>query len=260
MNITPWSTVKRSIVLLLTVAAFASAQNSAGDAANIEPRFIIDTPTAGLLKRGAFSLESNFFQDGGLMFGLYAGALDRLTFGISYGGVGVIGKTAVTMQKLPGVMVKYRLFDESEAMPAIAFGFDSQGKETYLDSLERFTIKSRGIFIAASKNYAFLGYLSFHGGVNWSMEKKDGDKDMDVFVAVEKSLGQELSLLAEYDFAFNDSHGRAIGQGKGYLNAGIRWSLANGLTLGFDLKNVVKNQQNVTFANRTLKVEYVRTL
>ncbi len=247
------------IAIMFFAVSPAFGQNSAGDAANIEPRFLIDTPTAGLLKRGAFSLESNFFQDGGLTFGLYAGALDRLTFGISYGGVGIIGKGNTTMQKLPGVMVKYRLFDESESMPAVAFGFDSQGKETYLDSLERFTIKSRGIFIAASKNYSFLGYLSFHGGVNWSMEKSDGDKDMNVYWGVEKSLGQEISLMAEYDFAFNDSHGRALGQGKGYLNTGIRWSLANGLTLGFDLKNMAKNQQNVTFANRTLKVEYVRT-
>lgn len=249
-----------SVFFCLLLSAGAVAQNSAGDAANIEPRYIIDTPTAGLLKRGAFSFESNFFQDGGVMFGLYAGALDRLTFGVSYGGVGIIGKNKVNGQKLPGVMVKYRLFDETEAMPAIAFGFDSQGKETYIDSLERFTIKSRGIFIAASKNYAFLGFLSFHGGVNWSMEKKDGDKDMDTFVGIEKSIGQELSFLAEYDFAFNDNNGNAFGKGNGYLNAGIRWSLASGLTLGFDLKNIVKNQNNVTFANRTLKVEYVRTL
>jgi hypothetical protein len=246
-------------IFLVIIATSLSAQNSAGDAANIEPRYIIDTPTAGVLKRGAFSFESNFFQDGGVMFGLYAGALDRLTFGVSYGGVGIIGKGKVNMQKLPGVTVKYRLFDETEAIPAIAFGFDSQGKETYIDSLERFTIKSRGIFIAASKNYAFLGFLSFHGGVNWSMEKKDGDKDMDVFVGIEKSIGQELSFLTEYDFAFNDNHGNAYGRGNGYLNAGLRWSLASGLTLGFDLKNIVKNQNNVTFANRTLKVEYVRT-
>lgn len=251
--------LKKKFVLFLFCTALLSAQNSAGDAANIEPRYIIDTPTAGLLKRGAFSLESNFFQDGGLMFGIYAGALDRLTFGISYGGVGVIGKSPATMQKLPGVMIKYRLFDESQAMPAIAFGFDSQGKETYLDSLERFTIKSRGIFVAASKNYSLLGFLSFHGGVNWSMEKSDGDKDMDVFAGVEKSIGEELSFLLEYDFGFNDSQARALGQGKGYLNSGLRWSLANGLTLGFDLKNIVKNQKNVTFANRTLKVEYIRT-
>ncbi len=251
---------KKLLLFFIIISSLAVAQNSAGDAATIEPRYIIDTPTAGLLKRGAFSLEANFFQDGGLMFGLYAGALDRLTFGISYGGVGIIGKTNATMQKLPGVLLKYRLFDESEAMPAVAFGFDSQGKETYIDSLERFTIKSRGIFIAASKNYSFLGFLSFHGGVNWSMEKKDGDKDMNTFVGVEKSIGQEISFIAEYDFAFNDNHGNAYGRGNGYLNAGLRWALANGLTLGFDLKNVAKNQQNVTFGNRTLKVEYVRTL
>ena len=250
---------KKLLLFFIIISSLAVAQNSAGDAATIEPRYIIDTPTAGLLKRGAFSLEANFFQDGGLMFGLYAGALDRLTFGISYGGVGIIGKTNATMQKLPGVLLKYRLFDESEAMPAVAFGFDSQGKETYIDSLERFTIKSRGIFIAASKNYSFLGFLSFHGGVNWSMEKKDGDKDMNTFVGVEKSIGQEISFIAEYDFAFNDNHGNAYGRGNGYLNAGLRWALANGLTLGFDLQNVAKNQQNVTFGNRTLKVEYVRT-
>lgn len=247
------------VTLLAALLLPASAQNTAGDAATIEPRMLIDAPTAGLLKRGAFSLESNFFQDGGVMFALSAGALDRLTFGVSYGGVGVIGKEAATGQKLPGVMVKYRLFDETEAMPAVAFGFDSQGKESYIDSLERFTIKSRGIFIAASKNYSFLGFLSFHGGVNWSMEKKDGDKDMDVFLGVEKSVGQELSVLAEYDLAFNDNHGSATGKGRGYLNAGVRWSLASGLTLGFDVKNIVKNQKNVSYANRTLKVEYVRT-
>ncbi|MHB1049129.1 MAG: hypothetical protein ACYC09_03535 [Bacteroidota bacterium] len=248
------------VIMSIMITLCAVAQNSAGDAATIEPRYLVDAPTAGVLKRGAFSFESNFFQDGGVMTGLYAGALDHLTFGISYGGVGVIGKNKVNGQKLPGVLLKYRIIDESEAMPAIAFGFDSQGKETYIDSLERFTIKSRGIFIAASKNYSLLGFLSFHGGVNWSMEKKDGDKDMNVFLGVEKSIGSEISILAEYDFAFNDNHGLAYGKGNGYLNAGIRWSLAGGLTLGFDLKNVVKNQNNVSFANRTLKVDYVMTL
>ena len=46
------------------------AQNSAGDAANIEPRYIIDTPTAGLLKRGAFAMDVDFFKNGGMTVGL----------------------------------------------------------------------------------------------------------------------------------------------------------------------------------------------
>jgi hypothetical protein len=251
--------MKKLILLMLVVFSSGIAQQSAGDASNVEPRYLIDIPTAGILKRGSVAFDGNFFQDGGVMFGIYVGALEKLTIGVSYGGVGVIGKSPASMQPLPGVMVKYRIIDESSALPAIAFGFDSQGKETYIDSLERFTIKSRGIFIAGSKNYSLLGYLSFHGGVNWSMERKDDDKDMDAYLGIEKSIGSEISLLTEYDFAFNDNSPNSIGQGKGYLNAGIRWSLSAGLTLGFDLKNIVQNQDKVSFANRTIKVEYNRS-
>ncbi len=235
------------------------AQNTAGDAANIEPRYVIDTPTAGLLKRGAFAMDVEFFQNGGMTIGLSAGALDRLSFGIAYGGTGIIGHDNVTLQKLPGVNIKFRLVDELAAMPAIALGFDSQGKETYIDSTERFTIKSRGFFAAASKNYTLLGNLSLHGGVNYSLENKDGDKDLDFFVGAEKSLGSDISFLFEYDFGFNDDIG-VVGKGKGYMNAGMRWSWGNGFTLGLDLKNLVKNQDQVTIGNRTIKVEYVRTL
>jgi hypothetical protein len=101
-----------------------------------------------------------------------------------------------------------------------------------------------------------LGFLSFHGGVNFSMEKNDGDKDMDATIGLEKSIGSEISFLAEYDFGFNDDSPTSYGKGNGYLNAGLRWAMGNGLTLGFDLKNIVKNQDAVTFANRTIKVEY----
>ena len=137
------------------------AQNSAGDEANIEPRYIIDTPTAGLLKRGAFAMDVDFFQEGGMTVGLTAGALDRLNFGILYGGTGIIGDGDIAMQKLPGVNVKFRLFDETMVMPAVALGFDSQGKEPYIDSMQRFTIKSRGFYAAASKNYSIHGKFEF---------------------------------------------------------------------------------------------------
>ncbi|HTR82784.1 MAG TPA: hypothetical protein VMM58_14240 [Bacteroidota bacterium] len=235
------------------------AQITAGDAADIEPRYVIDTPTAGLLKRGAFAMDVDFFQNGGMTVGLSAGALDRLMFGISYGGSGIIGQGNISMQKLPGINVKYRLIDETIAMPAIAFGFDSQGKETYIDSTERFKIKSRGFFAAASKNYSLAGNLSIHGGTNYSLENKDGNKALDFFAGVEKSLGSDISLLFEYDFGLNDNIG-VVGRGRGYLNGGIRWSWGNGFTLGADLKDLVKNQDHVTVGNRTIKVEYVRTL
>lgn len=250
-----------ALLIVVLMTATMRAQTTAGDGSSVEPRQLIDIPTAGLLGRGAFGMDIDFFQNGGVGMALSAGALDRLSFGISYSGTGVIGNESPMMQKLPGVNIKFRLFDESRTMPAISIGFDSQGKEAYIDSTERFTIKSRGVYIAASRNYSMLGNFSIHGGVNLSMERGDGDKDLDMFVGVEKSLGKDISLMGEYDFGFNDNGARSLGQGKGYLNFGIRWSFGNGFTLGFDVKNVFRNQENdVTIGNRTMKVEYVRTL
>jgi hypothetical protein len=245
-------------MMLSCVSLFA--QGSAGDQATIEPRYIIDTPTAGMLKRGDFALDMDFFQEGGVDVYLAAGALDRLSFGISFGGSGIIGNQKINLQPRPGVNIKFRLFDETILMPAIALGFDSQGKETYIDSTQRFTIKSRGFYAVGSKNYSFLGNLSIHGGANLSMERGDGDKDMDAFIGAEKSIGSDISFLLEYDFGFNDNAPRSVGQGKGYMNSGLRWSLGNGFTIGFDLKNLARNQHYVTVGNRTIHIEYVRSL
>jgi hypothetical protein len=160
------------------------------------------------------------------------------------------------MNPLPGVKAKLRLVNETAMTPAIAVGFDSQGKEVYLDSLKRYTIKSTGFYAVASKNYELIGHLSLHGGLNFSMETRDGDKDMNLFIGAEKSLGDIFSVLAEYDFAVNDNSDR-VGQGRGYFNLGFRLSAGEGLVIGFDLKNVTQNQRNVKIANRVLQIEFV---
>ncbi|MCZ7613551.1 MAG: hypothetical protein M5T52_08440 [Ignavibacteriaceae bacterium] len=77
---------------------------------------------------------------------------------------------------------------------------------------------------AVSKNFDFLGYMSFHGVVNYSLEGNDGDNFIDLRAGLEKTLGSSFSLLVEYDFAFNDNN-TDFGSGKGYLNAGLRWSI-----------------------------------
>jgi len=246
-------------LFLCSVVTFtASAQGSAGSEGKIEPRYLIDIPTAGLLERGSFSFDVNFYQAGGVLLGLSAGPLDRLNFGISYGGTSIIGTETPRWNQLPGVNIKFRLFDESDLVPAIAIGFDSQGKETYIDSLERYTIKSPGFYAAGSKNYAILGYLSIHGGINYSMERADGDRDVNAFLGVEKTVGSDISVMLEHDFGFNDSNREALGKGRGYLNFGARWSLGNGFTIGLDLKDIIRNQQDITIGKRTIRLEYVR--
>ncbi len=235
----------------------ALAQSYAGDEATIEPMMLIDKPTAGLLKRGSYTVSSDFFQRGGVLVGLSVGIFEPFTFGISYGGTDIIGPNEIHMNPLPGVNAKLRLVGEGALIPALAIGFDSQGKEPYIDSLKRYEIKSPGVYIVASKNYTLLGNLSVHGGLNKSLESEDGDRDLNMFVGVEKSLGKDISIMLEYDFAVNDNHGNALGKGNGYFNFGFRWSWGKGLTVGFNLKNITKNQDNVNIGNRTLQIDYI---
>ena len=255
---------KLSLVLMINFlisvpVETALAQSYAGDGATIEPTMLIDKPTAGLLKRGSYSVSSNFFQNGGVLIGISVGVFEPFTFGISYGGTDIIGPNKIDMNPMPGMNAKLRLMNESTLMPAIAIGFDSQGKEPYLnaDTSKRYTVKSPGVYIAASKNYEFLGNLSLHGGINKSMETNDGDKDLNMYVGAEKSIGRDISIMLEYDFATNDNNGYALGKGNGYLNFGFRWAWGKGLVVGFNLKNITKNQDNVNVGNRTLQIDYI---
>ena len=249
------------MLCLVGIFSRANAQGSAGTEGHLEPRFLVDIPTAGMLAKGSLALDLDFYQEGGVLLGLSVGLLDRLSIGVSYGGTHLIGSDDPVMNSVPGANIKIRIIEENMTFPALVLGFDSQGRDGYLKDLSRYVIKSPGLYVAASKNYSMIGFFSIHGGVNYSLERADGDRDVNVFAGVEKTLGSVVSLVVEYNLGSNDSNGRAIGKGRGYLNTGLKWAVGNGLTLGVCLKDLAKNTNNdLTVANRTVKIEYVRTL
>jgi len=241
------------------VAPYLLGQGSAGTAGNIEPRYLVDIPTAGMLGKGMFGLDVDFYQQGGVVLSLSAGILDRLSFGLSYGGSNLLGSDEPVMNPIPGANIKIRVIEENMVLPAIAIGFDSQGKDGYLKDLNRYVIKSPGFYATASKNYSLLGYFSLHGGVNYSLERGDDDKDVNLFGGVEKTIGPVVSVLLEYNLGANDTNGDAPGRGRGYLNAGLKCSISGGLTLGVNLKDLLKNGNTVHVGNRTVKIEYAKS-
>ena len=236
------------------------AQGSAGTSGGKEPRYLVDVPTAGMLAQGTVGLDIDFFQEGGLLVGITVGIFNRLSLGVSYGGSKFIGAEKATMNSVPGANVKLRLIEENTALPAVALGFDSQGREGYIKELDRYNIKSPGLYAVGSKNYSLAGFISVHGGVNYSFERGDNDRDVNFFLGLEKTVGPAVSLVAEYNRGSNDSNGIASTRGRGYLNMGIRWSIGGGLTLGVDLKDLVKNRENVSVGNRTVRIEYLSEL
>ena len=97
-----------------------------------------------------------------------------------------------------------------------------------------------------------------HATANYSLEGDDGDNFVNLMVGIEKTIGPTLSFILEYNFALNDNE-RDIGSGKGYLNSGLRWSVGNGFTLEFDVRDIFKNSKfNATSVDRALRIEYIQ--
>jgi len=247
------------LLLVLTITStLIVAQGSAGTNAKFEYRSLIDMQTAGILEKGYVGVGIDVMPKGVVITQIEVGVFNNFSFGISYGGSNVIGSGTIDFYPLPGVYAKGRIFDEAEMMPAIAIGFDSQGKGEYHSELNRYQIKSPGFFLTTSKNFELLGYFSIHAMLNYTLERDDNDKDANLVIGAEKTVGGVVSLYAEYDFALNDNNPLSLGDGKGYLNFGARWSIAEGFTVGLDLRDVLSNQKINTYsADRALFVEYI---
>jgi len=252
------------------------AQGSAGSEASVEYSSLIDMPAAGVLKKGNVGTSFYLMPEGVVIGKIEVGVFNGFSFGITYGAANFIGVGSPDWYKLPGVNVKIKLLNETETLPAFTLGFDSQGKGRYYEKLSeysplkegikefdvnRFKIKSPGFFIASAKNFQFIGFLTLHGCISYSLEKGDDDKDLNLLVGAEKTLGSELSLIAEFDFSMNDNGKYSFGDGEGYFNAGIRWSPGDGFTIGFDLRDLFSNKKlNPGAADRALKVEFIKPI
>ncbi|MGE5431756.1 MAG: hypothetical protein ACM3QX_11815 [Syntrophomonadaceae bacterium] len=251
-------------LLLLPIAIFP--QGLAGSEAETESEYLIDMPTAGVLEKGRVGVNFYVMPAGVVMSRLEVGAFENFSFGISYGAANFIGSGSPLWYKLPGVTLKVKVINESNGFPSIALGFDSQGKGEFIKEINnveinRFRVKSPGFYGSASKNFQFLGYLSLHGTINYSLEGDDGDKDLNFSLGFEKTIGSKLSLIAEYDFGINDNTANALGDGNGYLNAGVRWSLSENFTVGFDLRDLLNNKKlNAGTADRALNVQFVNPI
>lgn len=241
------------------------------------PLNLVSIPTAGTLPKGNFTLEMLLQNGGGVLPKLAVGLTDHFTIGMSYGVQNFIGNERSSFTKqTPEVLIKYRVYAETESWPAFVVGLDTQGRGYYHEesSLEegesmlvnRYDQKAWGVFLVASKNWELFGNFGMHLGVcknNW--ENKDGDSDVNLFFGFDKELNRSFSLLVEYDAALNDNEDLydydeiSFGKGKGYLNAGVRWAIAHNLLLELNVNDIALNNDRTQYANREVKIMFSET-
>jgi len=234
---------------------------------------LIDNPTAGILERGHFNFDMTLYTDGGVLLGFSVGLMDRLNMGASFGGVNIVSDSDPEWNQRPELSLKYRLFDESVAFPALAIGYSGQGHGRWLEEdidgngtdEARYEVKAKGFYVAAGKNYILgnMGMLGLHLGANVNPVENEDDQGLNLWFGIDKEINNELAVISEYNFAFDDN--TELSGNRGFLNLGVRWTFAQRLSIEVDFKDILKNRVDqdlrpVDSIYREIKITYIEIL
>ncbi|TAL69786.1 MAG: hypothetical protein EPN82_03960 [Bacteroidetes bacterium] len=233
------------------------SQGSAGERAKYESQYIVNMPNAGILTKSSFSFNADIFENSGILMELNTAPFSNFNLGFSYGGINILGNQDITWQNLPGILIRIRIFDESLSFPAIAIGFNSQGRGTYLSELKRFQNQSPGFFLSASKFYTWkIGMLGFHGGINYSIEPEFSDRLPNFYGGIEQSLGNRSSVNFEYNANLDEKTGLVMNK-RGLFNLSIRYAFTQNMTIEFQFIDLLNNMKGGKGALRRLGIEYI---
>jgi hypothetical protein len=250
--------MRKCCLLFVAVAiAFVFPTQASGQSPQVQ--YILDKPTAGMLPDRSYMLRGFAGAQSSFLVGASVGFKEVIQLGVSYGAQKVFDHGDPEVNDYPGFQFRVRLIGEAVRMPAVAVGFDSQGRGVYHASMERYDRKSPGFYAVASKNFALVvGELSLHGGVSWSTEKKD-DSDPTLFVATEWVLFQRLSFLLGVDPAFNDNGETSFGKGGVYVDAGVGWYFAEYANVTLAFRDLTGNFRPMPEVSRELQLNLIKS-
>lgn len=248
--------MKKALLLFFFITTLLLAQGT--NPRYYQPRKIVDKPNAGLLADRSWMGEFRIGEGGGLIGSAGLGLWGRLQFGFSYGAYGVLGRDEPIAYPRPEFEAKVRPFNETISFPAIVFGYAGQGNGAWDDSLKRYEMKSTGIFLCASKNWATIGgNLGAHLGMNYSFENKD-EEGFNAYIGIDKNLGEMFAFSIEYDAAINDRNTKdgRYGSGKGYLNGSIKWSVRTDFEIELIFMDLLLNSENSESFSREVRLSF----
>jgi len=238
---------------LWAVAAFALGASTARGETQV-----IDSPTAQVLGHGQLRLELGAGPEGSVLAGARVGLIERFDFGISYGMQEVLGRGPIDVNPRPGVQLRALVLD-SPGLPAVAFGFDSQGHGRWLRDKQRYERKSPGFFAVATQNLLVTSYeilTSLSGGVGYSLEPNR--QSIDLFVGATQQLGRGIGVVVDYDFGLDDNAN--LDADRGYLDLGMQWRFGSGNHLRFLLRDLFGNYEGQGRVARELGFYYLLQL
>lgn len=253
----------RVVILIVTTFLFIYGPTAVSAQEDFVPEggtYVIKEPTAWTRPKGEVTVSTGFTP--WVIRGEIA-ILDFVLLGVAYGGTDVLGFGKPDFNPYPAFQFKFRITNGGPILPAFSVGYDDMGQGRYLDGVNpyltdnewkrtgrrvefdynRYAIKAKGFYVVASQEYGLLGALGFHFGGNYSIRERNDDDSLNFFIGLEKSLGPYFMAMATYDVGFNDDNDNALGEGRGFLSAGVRWGVSDDFDLDFYVTNLLDNQE-----------------
>lgn len=246
-----------NIILIIALFPYALfSEGSAGENATYESMRIIDMPTAGIIPKGTFGVNTILMQSGGLMTEFAAAPFTNFLIGVSFGGSNIIGVSTPSFQDFPGVQIKYRVLDETKSFPAFAVGLNSQGIGLYDNSQERYQTASPGFYLASSKSFRWpIGLIYVHAGINYSLEPKPDDRSVNFYFGAEQTIYTRISISSEFNLNLeNNSYFMAH---RGLLNFQVKWAASDNLTVSLMFRDAFANFKASESLVRFVGIEYI---
>jgi len=247
------------LFLIMNISSVFGQDEAADSYYGIQPRNLVDAPTAWTLPRGCFDVVLRAYPNGGILASTAIGLSNRFMIGISYGAEGVIAEEEPDWNPKIEFNLKLKLIDEAYYLPAFSLGFVSQGYGYYDDDLDRYVYKSKGFYAVITRSlYLYNWTVGGHAGINYSLED-DGDNDDDptLFFGIDTQFNNNIGLVMEYDVALNDDKSGALGRGRGYMNLGLKWLYSENLEIEAILKDLLNNRGNDDLFGRELRLTYM---
>jgi len=202
----------------------------------------INIPTAEVVDYGIGELNVRLYNGGGTVSRIVFAPFNRFNFGGSIDIENMIGKQS-PMIRDPQFYFKWRIFDGTKNLPALAIGYDGQGYE-YDSNIKKYLQPAKGLFLVFTLNIFTAGLFTDFGTnvVKYMEENKTFG-----FVGLRYTIEDIFTLITEYEnFGNNDLH---------QLNAGFRVSLAEGFNLDLLFKNLAPEKPGVKI-DRQVRISY----
>ena len=229
-------------LLFFPLAAFAAQ----GDPISVETT-VIDVPTAETFDRYQVSFLTRAYDHGTVMESLDFGVFPRLNIGVSVAAHELLGSSDSVRVLDPDFQAKWKIYDGSLYLPAIAIGYDGRrygygydvtrkyrDTKNYLDDRKGgYSTMTREIFVPGFHATAGINFSDF----DWS--------ELYMFTGLYYNIAEKVGLLAEWDNIRNTRDSR--------LNLGARFYLHPSLALDGAVRRIGRGSES----ERILQIRYV---